>query len=380
MQPVSEEKRIWFIDIARFYAISLVFYGHFIERIMMLQNPAAAVSYKFIYSFHLVLFIILAGYISRESDVEFGFTKYLKHRFFSRLLPFLVFTAIFMVLPVFFAGDFFHLQLPSVEGYAGGLISTAFGLTLFCVPSWFILLIFSVEMVHYCAFRFLKSSNLRILAGILFFYVAGYWMNLQFDIVNPAKQKIIGWNYLFIHEAVVMYAFYLSGIYLRRKRFLMDTVPKKILIPGVIATFFIVLFTFHLNNGPFNFNYFSSVVIMFSAHGSFLWFPVTALAGSLFVLLLAKITPHQKTILLMGQNTLMLMCLNGIFYHYINFRVAKWVVDHLSDSFLTITGIGFLMTLTSLALCIPLIYLFNRFVPQLVGKPKTSGPWLKNFI
>jgi acyltransferase len=380
MQPVSEEKRIWFIDIARFYAISLVFYGHFIERIMMLQNPAAAVSYKFIYSFHLVLFIILAGYISRESDVEFGFTKYLKHRFFSRLLPFLVFTAIFMVLPVFFAGDFFHLQLPSVEGYAGGLISTAFGLTLFCVPSWFILLIFSVEMVHYCAFRFLKSSNLRILAGILFFYVAGYWMNLQFDIVNPAKQKIIGWNYLFIHEAVVMYAFYLSGVYLRRKRFLMDTVPKKILIPGVIATFFIVLFTFQLNNGPFNFNYFNSVVIMFSAHGSFLWFPVTALAGSLFVLLLAKITPSQKTILLMGQNTLLLMCLNGIFYHYINFIVAKWVVDHLSDSFLTITGIGFLMTLTSLALCIPLIYLFNRFVPQLVGKPKTSGPWLKNFI
>jgi acyltransferase len=285
-----------------------------------------------------------------------------------------------MVLPVFFAGDFFHLQLPSVEGYAGGLISTAFGLTLFCVPSWFILLIFSVEMVHYCAFRFLKSSNLRILAGILFFYVAGYWMNLQFDIVNPAKQKIIGWNYLFIHEAVVMYAFYLSGVYLRRKRFLMDTVPKKILIPGVIATFFIVLFTFQLNNGPFNFNYFNSVVIMFSAHGSFLWFPVTALAGSLFVLLLAKITPSQKTILLMGQNTLLLMCLNGIFYHYINFMVAKWVVDHLSDSFLTITGIGFLMTLTSLALCIPLIYLFNRFVPQLVGKPKTSGPWLKNFI
>jgi acyltransferase len=119
---------------------------------------------------------------------------------------------------------------------------------------------------------------------------------------------------------------------------------------------------------------------MFSAHGSFLWFPVTALAGSLFVLLLAKITPSQKTILLMGQNTLLLMCLNGIFYHYINFMVAKWVVDHLSDSFLTITGIGFLMTLTSLALCIPLIYLFNRFVPQLVGKPKTSGPWLKNFI
>jgi len=30
------------IDIARFYGIALVYYGHFIERIMYLRNPAAA--------------------------------------------------------------------------------------------------------------------------------------------------------------------------------------------------------------------------------------------------------------------------------------------------------------------------------------------------
>ncbi len=380
MQAIAEEKRIWLIDIARFYAIALVFYGHFIERIMILKNPAAAVQYKFIYSFHMILFFVLAGYVARESDVEFGFGKYLKYRFLSRLLPFLFFTAIFMILPVFFSGDFLNLQLPSVKGYIGGLISTVFGLTLFCVPSWFILMLFSVEMVHYGAFRFLKSSNLKILIGAVVFYVVGYWFNLQFDIVNPAKQRIVGWNYLFIHEAIVMYAFYLLGVYLRRKQFLMGKVTLKIVVPGLIIAFLIVLFTFNLNNGPFNFNYYNSVVIIFSSHGSFIWFPITALAGSLFILFLAKITPSPKTIVWMGQNTLILMCLNGIFYHYINFRVAKWVVDNLSGSFLTILGVGCLMTVVSLAFCIPLIYLFNRFVPQLVGKPKINGPWLKNLI
>jgi hypothetical protein len=160
----------------------------------------------------------------------------------------------------------------------------------------------------------------------------------------------------------------------------MDKVTLKIVVPGVIITFLIVLFTFNLNNGPFNVNYYDSVVIMFASHGSFIWFPITALAGSLFILFLAKITPSPKTILLIGQNTLLLMCLNGIFYHYINFRVAKLVVDNLSDSFLTILGVGCLMTVASLAICIPLIYLFNRFVPQLVGKPKINGPWLKNLI
>jgi acyltransferase len=72
--------------------------------------------------------------------------------------------------------------------------------------------------------------------------------------------------------------------------------------------------------------------------------------------------------------------MNGIFYHYINYRVAQWVLDNLSGSFPTILVVGVLMTVVSLIICIPLVYLFNKFVPQLVGKPKTNGPWLKNLI
>ena len=379
MNIESGKVRILAIDVARFFAMALVYYGHFIERIMMLKNPAAAAQYKFIYSFHMLLFFILAGYVARESDIESGFGKYLKQRFVSRLLPFIFFTAIFMALPVFFSGDFFNLKLPSVQGYIGGLISTAFGIPMFCVPSWFILMLFSVEIVHYGAFRFLKSNS-KILIGAVVFYVVGYWFNLKFDIFNPMKQRVVGWNYLFIHEAITMYSFYLLGVYLRRKKFLMEKVSPKIVVPGVIISFLIVLFTYKLNNGPFNFNYFNSVVIIFSSHGSFLWFPITAVVGSFFILFLAKITPSEKTIVLLGQNTLILMCLNGIFYHFINPRVAKLVVDTLSGSALTIFGVGCLMTVASLAFCIPLIYVFNKFVPQLVGKPKIAGPLLRNLI
>ena len=371
--------RVLVIDVARFFAMALVYYGHFIERIMMLKNPAAAAQYRFIYSFHMLLFFVLAGYVAKESDIEFGFGKYLKHRFISRLLPFLFFTAIFMILPVFFSGDFFNLKLPSVQGYINGLISTAFGIPMFCVPSWFILMMFSVEIVHYGAFRFLKSNS-KILIGAVVFYVVGYWFNLKFDIFNPMKQRVVGWNYLFIHEAITMYAFYLLGVYLRRKKFLMEKMSPKIVVPGLIVSFLIVLFTYKLNNGPFNFNYFNSVVIIFSSHGSFLWFPITAIVGSFFILFLAKITPSQKTIVWLGQNTLILMCLNGIFYHFINPRVAKLVVDNLSGSALTIFGVGCLMTVASLAFCVPLIYVFNKFVPQLVGKPKIKGPLLRNLI
>ena len=42
MGAILKTNRIFVIDIARFYAIALVFYGHFIEELMLLKNPGAA--------------------------------------------------------------------------------------------------------------------------------------------------------------------------------------------------------------------------------------------------------------------------------------------------------------------------------------------------
>ena len=229
--------RIRVIDIARFYAIALVFYGHFIEELMLLKNPAAASQYKFIYSFHMVLFIVLAGYVANERGVEWGVGKFLKHRFFARFLPFIFFTLLMMVPPVFFDGKFFGLALPSVDGYAEGLVSTAFGLPSFCIPSWFLLLIVGVELVHYGAFRFLKNSNAKILIAAIMFYVAGYLLNLKLDIVNPLKGRTVGWNYFFIHEAITLNSFYLIGIYLRRKRIFVDRVSTMVMAAVAVAAF-----------------------------------------------------------------------------------------------------------------------------------------------
>jgi acyltransferase len=125
------KKRIWVIDAARFYGIGFVYYGHFIERIMYLKNPAAALHYKFIYSFHMLLFFVLAGYIAQECALQLSFGKYLKHRLASRLIPYLFFTGLMMVLTLFISGDFFNLKLPTLNGYLEGLKLTVFGLPMF---------------------------------------------------------------------------------------------------------------------------------------------------------------------------------------------------------------------------------------------------------
>lgn len=376
----SAETRIGAIDIARFYAMSLVFYGHFIEELMLLKNPVGTDHYRFIYSFHMVLFIVLAGYVAREREIEWKAGKFLRHRFFSRLLPFIFFTLLMMIPPIFFDGKFFGLVLPSVEGYVSGLETTAFGLPSFCVPSWFLLLIIGVELVHYSFFRLLKTSNARLWVAGVIFYVAGYLLNLKLDIFNPLKGRIVGWNYFFIHEAITLYAFYLLGVYLRRKRFLANRVPARILIAGAVVSFLIVLLTYRLNTGPFNFHVYPYVVIMFASHGHMLLFPLTAIAGCAFILCIAGITPAQKTISWLGRNTLILMCLNGVFYHYINPGLARWVLDNTSGSAVAVSTAGIIVTLASLALCMPLVFVFNKYLPQLVGKPKIKGPLLKNLV
>ncbi len=375
----SAAERIRFIDMARLLAMALVFYGHFIERIMYLKNPTAAAQYKFIYSFHMVLFFVLAGYVAKQNDLSIGFGRFLKQRMLSRLLPFVFFTVVFMLAAAVFPGDFFHLKLPSVQGYIDGLINTAFGIPLFCVPSWFLMIIFSVEIIHYWAFRMLTTDS-KIVVGMVLFYVVGYLLNWRFDIVNPIKERVIGWNYLFIHEAIFMYAFYLLGVTMRRKAFLREVRSPLILMPAAMVAFLIVLFTYRLNSGFFSFPPLDAVVILFSSHGHLIWFPLTAVAGCLMVLFIARAMPAWAPMVWMGQNTLILMCLNGIFYHYINPPMARWVVDHLPGTPSTVLWVGCTMTVASLAVCMPLVALLKRWLPQLVGRPTEAGPLLNNLI
>ncbi len=373
MEKKAVGKRIGTIDAARFYGIALVFYGHFIEELMLLKNPLAASQYKFIYSFHMVLFIVLAGYVAKDLSEKMNLAGFISNRFHRRLLPYLFFTVVMMVPPLFFPGKFFNLDLPSFQGYMSGLIATLFGLPLFCVPSWFLLLIIGVEIVHFTFFRFLRDSNAKILTAALIFYVVGYLLNLKLDIFNPLKGRTVGWNYFFIHEAITLYGFYLVGVFMRRRGCFSERRFGRASLPAALVLCGVVLFTYNLNNGPFNFNVYDAVVIIFASHGNIILFPLTALAGSLMVLFIASTTGAPRLISYLGQNTLILMCLNGIFYHYINPPLAAWVLAVCGGSAALITAAGVVTTIISLLLCLPVVYGLNRFAPQLVGKKKLIG-------
>jgi acyltransferase len=81
------ERNDW-LDVARGYGMFLVFYGHLIERFAALQLPTASVQFKFIYSFHMPLFFLIAGILARPLP---GIVPTFQRGMLTRILPAVVF-------------------------------------------------------------------------------------------------------------------------------------------------------------------------------------------------------------------------------------------------------------------------------------------------
>lgn len=256
------------------------------------------------------------------------------------------------------------MDLSTPQGYLQGLFATGLGFPAFNIPLWFLACLFSVELLHRLAGPRLQSDR-RILLAAAGFYVFGYLLTLW-------VQFFPGPNFWFLHEALVMYAFYLIGVFLRRRGFLLGEHPKGWMVTGAAACGLVLLLTFDLNTGPFRM--FDAVVIVLSGHGNFVLFVLTALAGTVLLMLLARLAGANRALVFLGENALILFCLNGVFYHFLNGPFAEWFMAHVPVHWATVTAAGAAFTLASLLLCVPFVLLMNRYLPQLVGKPHLKGP------
>ena len=377
------DTRIWFIDIARIYGVSLVYYGHFIESYMKAGSAVAAMHYKFIYSFHMPLFFILSGYIAKEHLAGTEFGLYLKRQVASRLVPY-AFLSLILILPTFWTTGFtVGLELPTTEGYVKGIAATFLaGFPYFNIPTWFLVCLFVVEMMHYAVSPYLTSYSRVVLIGLCF-YLIGTILAWNAGFLRPTNilsphGKI--YPYFMVLEAFTAYSLYLVGVYLSRKKILAGNVARYKCFLGVLVCLVLVYYSFDLNKGMFAIPFYDGVVLLASSHGNVILFPLTAIVGSVMILLLAKLTAKSKALRFLGSNTLVIFGLNGVFYHFINDRLALWLLSHHSGHFMgiLITGVG--VALCSLLLTVPFVFLFNYLTPQLIGKPKKNGPLIPRLV
>lgn len=375
--------RILFVDIARIYGVALVFYGHIIESYMKAGSPVAAVHYKFVYSFHMPLFFILSGYIAKEHLTNMEFSLYLKNKVASRLVPYL-FLSILLIIPTFWTTGFtVGLELPTVEGYVKGIAATVLaGFPYFNIPTWFLICLFVVEMMHYVTSKFL-TSNSKIILIASGYYLIGSVLAWNAGFLKPTNMlsqhgKIF--PYFMILEAFTGYSLYLVGVYLHRNGFLAGRKSVFKCFLGTVTCLLLVYFTYDLNKGMFTIPFYDAVILVGSSHGNPILFPLTAILGSGSIMMLAKLTTDSRVLLFLGGNTLVIFGLNGVFYHFINDRLAIWLLSQHSGNSLAILVSGAVIACLSIALTIPFVLLFNQFIPQLIGKPKIDGPLIPKLV
>ncbi|THB75623.1 MAG: hypothetical protein D6B25_11745 [Desulfobulbaceae bacterium] len=379
----AQRVRFDFIDMARLYGVTLVYYGHIIESYMKAGSSVAAVHYKFIYSFHMPLFFILAGYVAKTHPRGLLPTEWARHHLTSRLVPYL-FLSLLLIIPTFWTTDFTAgLVLPSVDGYVKGIAVTILGgFPYFNIPTWFLVCLFMVEFYHYCSSRLL-TSNTKVLLIAFGFYLFGTILAWNAHFLRPTNMlaphgKI--YPYFMILEAFTGYSLYLVGVFLRRNKFLAGTLSPFKGVMAALACLFLVFLSYDLNKGMSLLPFHDAVLLAVSSHGNPILFPLTALIGTLMILLLAKLTSGNRFLCYLGGNTLIIFGLNGVFYHLINDRLAEKLLFTYGDHAIIILVSGSLITLASIVLTIPFVVIFSRYIPQLIGKPQLDGPIMRRLV
>lgn len=241
------------------------------------------------------------------------------------------------------------------------------GIPEFAVPIWFLVCLFTLELFHFGVVRVL-TSQVRIALAIPLFFAVGWLLNMNVD--TP-------WTDIwFARESVFLYSFYLLGFLLRRTAALERGGGWWSSWPLLVVGSAVVWFTYNLNPGS---RFFAPVVLInLSQHGDLFYFTVTAVAGCLAVVGLARWWPAWSILQYIGRYSLILMGLNSFFFWFVNHNLANLL--SLPPSPWTVLFVCTAVTIVSLAVCLPAVWLLDRYLPQLVGRPRVQGPLLPRLV
>jgi hypothetical protein len=83
--------------------------------------------------------------------------------------------------------------------------------------------------------------------------------------------------------------------------------------------------------------------------------------------MLSSLLPRIEFLNFIGKNTLVLICTAGVFQTFVNSHMVRLLP--YQDSLIGATVSSIILTALSIFLSVPVINLFNKYVPQLIGKP-----------
>ncbi|EDM38238.1 hypothetical protein PBAL39_01447 [Pedobacter sp. BAL39] len=342
-------KRILWIDYAKFIAIFFVIFAH---------QTLSKSWFNFISGFDLPLFFFLSGYLFSFKKYE-NYKAFLKARVRQLLIPYLILNLVTYVLWLIFFKDFdpyYYTKEPLYKQFIGIFYGNGIqGYLIHSIASWFIICLFVLENMYFLAFR--KAVGWKKVVILFGFFILAILDHKFIHFRLP-------WS---INVAIVAILFYAAGNMLKVHidRFVQLSIP--LLLAVFISSFAVLYYATHGNYVDMDQHVYYSLKLFY----------IGAFSGIIcaisFCRIIELLIGPVSLVLYIAKNTLVIIAFHIMLMSLITHVFAFWMgfsieVVHGNNLW------SFLTAVVTLFLCIPLIYVTDRYFPVMVGKPgKAKG-------
>lgn len=326
------DNRIDWVDQVKGITIFLVVYGH--------NFPF---NEKYIYSFHMPLFIMVAGFfhpsVSNFNNIKKRITSIIVPYF---LWSFFLFAIWFFVTSKY--GDNLKYNLSPVKNFLGVFYSQGGRDYMdWGIPLWFLPAIFMTFLIFH---GLRKIKNDSVFCGFLVLTpILGFVYSRLNDINLP-------WS---VNIAMVSLLFYAFGYYNFKK---INTISRNTSILLALGMGLINFFLYQYN---------IKIDMYRAIYGNELLFIASGISGSLFILFFFKAFPIFKFLGFIGKFSLMILALQLLAMTFIKFVLLY--AFHRSE-FNFSEWERFLYAILQITLMIPGFFIINKYLPILNGGPK----------
>lgn len=300
------------------------------------------------------LFFFLAGLFATSSKYK-SFGSFLLIRNGKLLISYLFFNLVTFLFWYYFGrhyGADAAWNIPPSEALQGVLIGTSASL-IHHAPLWFLTCLMVVQTAHHIIFYFIENKYMRMVELALLFAASYFFYKLEI--------KGLPWG---VDVAFTMISFYSLGALMKdflfsRSNWYGGDVKVQVLVS--IFSFATTLVIYNLNIEPrVSANYL----------GNYFLFYIGALAGIFTLISAFKVLERYfgdiKFISYIGENTLIILAL-----HLMAASAVKALVVwgfKLPLSIFDEPGMSYVLTVLSILILVPVMYVINKLLPFTVGR------------
>lgn len=329
---MEERMRKTYLDVLKGIGIFFVVFGH-VTRIAELR--------EFIWNFHMPLFFLISGFLFNPGKYQ-NFSIFFKSRIKSIYIPYVLFFLVTFLYWVTIERNVRGGEYSILHQFLGLFYGTYEGNHLYFNGAlWFLPCLFSVELMFYYVS---KVKHIGIIALLILSYVLGSLI-LQFKLnVLP----------LGIHTAFFAIIFYGIGFISKRQetKFINLSLPFKILI--LTGSFLVQVLAVQ-------YGYHSKI-----ADSPLFYIPL-AIVGILFYFVLSIQINKNRILEYLGKNSLIILAFQEQIY-----RAVISIFNKLLNLNINIIRANLLyciaITIISLLIIVPIIYLYNNYVRERINK------------